>query len=203
MAVLSPPQPIPLPLPRYPVRTFTVDEYHRMIQAGILTEEDPVELLEGWIVPKMARNPLHDSTIQRLNRLLGPLLPAGWDARPQCAITTADSEPEPDFTVVRGDDLAYQAHHPGPPDLGVVLEVSDSSLARDRDDKGRLYARAGIVCYWIVNLVDRRLEVYTDPTGPDPSPAYRRRQDYGPADVVPLVLDGAEVARVAVRDLLP
>jgi Uma2 family endonuclease len=93
--------------------------------------------------------------------------------------------------------------HPGAKDTGLIVEVADVSLARDRNEKARLYARAGIVVYWIVNLVDRQIEVYTNPTGPDPSPGYRQRLDYLLSQSVPLVLDGQWVAQVAVRDLLP
>lgn len=85
----------------------------------------------------------------------------------------------------------------------MLVEVSLASLDRDRNDKGRIYARARITCYWIVNLVDRQVEVYSDPTGPDAAPRFRQQQDYRPGDAVPLVIDGAEVGRVAVNDLLP
>src|SRR5262245_61942411 len=190
-------------MPPFPVCTLTVDAYHRMIQAGILTEDDPVELLEGWIVPKMARNPPHDGAIDLTDEALRARLPAGWRIRTQEAITTTDSEPEPDLAVVRGTARSYANHHPGPSDVGLVVEVADSSLARDRDDKARLYARAGIPCYWIVNILDMQVEVYTDPTGPDPNPAFRQRRDYRPNDAVPFVLDGVDYGPISVRDLLP
>src|SRR5882762_3647803 len=93
-------------MPPLPVRRFTVAVYHRMIDVGLLTEDEPVELLEGWIVPKMPRNPPHDGTIQRINKRLGRCLPPGWDLRVQSAVTTADSEPEPDLAVVRGDETS-------------------------------------------------------------------------------------------------
>jgi Uma2 family endonuclease len=185
------------------MRTFTVDEYHRMIQVGILGEDDDVELLEGYIVPKMPHNPPHDGTIQVVNKRLLRLLPPGWDVRVQSALTLPDSEPEPDLAVVRGDERIYLQHHPGPADVGLVVEVADSSLDRDRDDKGRLYARAGVGCYWIVNLVNRQVEAYTAPSGPGPSPAYARQQTYGIQDSVPLSLDGQLVANIPVRELLP
>jgi hypothetical protein len=185
------------------MRPFTVDEYHRMIQAGILTEDDPVELLEGWIALKMPRNPPHDITLQLGEEALRPRLPAGWCVRVQCAITTADSEPEPDIVVASGPIRRYVNHHPTPQEIALLIEASDTTLTRDRQDKGRLYARAGIVCYWIINLVDRQVEVYTDPTGPGPSPSYRQRQIYGVGDSVPLVIGGQQVARIPVTDLLP
>lgn len=174
-----------------------------MIQAGILTEDDRVELLEGWIVPKMPHNPPHDGTIQSAGEVISSHLPPGWRVRTQSVVTTSDSEPEPDLAIVRGDRRTYLSRHPGPADVGTVVEVSDTTLARDRDLKARIYARAGIGVYWIINLVDMQIEVYTDPTGPDPSPCYRQRQDFLISQSVPLVLDGQTVAQVRVRDLLP
>ncbi len=185
------------------LRRFTVDEYHRLIAAEILTEDDAVELLEGWIVLKMSRNPPHDVCIELMGEALRSRLPAGWRLRTHCAITTDDSEPEPDFAVVRGDPRSRRARHPGWQELGLVVEVADSTLSRDRIDKARLYARAGIVLYWIVNLVERQVEVYSDPTGPDASPVYRRREDFKVGQAVPLILDGHEIARITVADLLP
>src|SRR5262249_36954328 len=119
------------------------------------------------------------------------------------AITTADSEPEPDIAIVSGTPRSHLNHHPVPTEIALVIEVADSSLTRDRQDKGRLFARAGIACYWIINLTDRQVQVYTDPTGRDPAAAYRQQQVYRVGDAVPLVVQGNEVARVAVVDLLP
>lgn len=204
--IISPPAQAPLPqygIPPLPVRRFSVAEYHRMIEVGILTEYDPVELLEGWIVPKMARNPPHDGTIQLANGRLGRRLPGGWTIRIQCAVTTGDSEPEPDVTVVRGDETTYLARHPGPADIGTLIEVADSSLGRDRHEKGLVYARAQIVSYWIINLTDRWIEVYTDPDINANPPAYRTRNDYRPGDQIPLILDGKAVFSIPVTDLLP
>jgi len=84
-----------------------------------------------------------------------------------------------------------------------VVEVADASLNRDRTIKKRLYAAAGIAVYWIVNLVDSQVEVYTDPTGPGQQPDYRQRRDFDRAATVPVVIEGKEVGRLAVRDLLP
>jgi Uma2 family endonuclease len=187
--------------PPFPVRRFTVDEYHRMIHAGILTENDPVELLEGWIVPKMPHNPPHDSVLDQAQEVLRLALPAGWRVRVQSAITTADSEPEPDITVAPGPANRYRTQHPEPVDIALLVEVADSTLATDRGAKAQLYARARIGVYWIINLVDVQVEVYTDPTGPDPSPRYRQRQDYGVGDTIMLNV-GATTVAVSVASLL-
>src|SRR5438132_9738361 len=90
-------------------RRFTVAEYHRLIDLGILTEDDNLELLEGYLVHKMSRNPPHDAAIQKGTKRWLRLLPPGWDLRVQSAITLAESEPEPDFAIVCGDETAYVA----------------------------------------------------------------------------------------------
>jgi Uma2 family endonuclease len=182
---------------------FSVARYQRMIEAGILTAEDKVELLENYVVLKMPRNPRHDSTLQRVPRPVLRALPAGWDLRMQSAITLSDSQPEPDVALVRGSAADYDNRHPSPADVGLLIEIADSSLLRDQRDKTRIYARAGIPIYWIVNLVDRRIEVYTQPSGPAAVPAYGSFQTYQPGDAIPLVLDGTTVATIPVADLLP
>jgi Uma2 family endonuclease len=184
-------------------RRFSVTEYHRLIEMGILTEDDNLELLEGYLVHKMTRNPLHDAAIQKGSRMWFRVLPPGWDLRVQSALTLTDSEPEPDFAIVCGDEKAYVSHHPTPADIGLVVEVSDSSLPGDRDDKRRIYARAGIACYWIVNLNDQPVEVYTEPSTPGPDPKYAHRDDQRAGDSIPLLLGGTTVIQVVVQDLLP
>ncbi len=185
------------------LRRFSVAEYHKLIEIGILTEDDNLELLEGYLVHKMSRNPPHDAAIQKIMKKLFRLLPPDWDLRVQSAITLSTSEPEPDLAIVRGDESNYVARHPGPADIGLVIEVADATLTGDRVDKGRIYAQAGIPCYWIVNLVDRQVEMYTSPSSAATTPAYGQRQDFTISDDITLTLDGATVATIAVRDLLP
>lgn len=174
-----------------------------MLGAGILEEDDAVELLEGWIVQKMPHNPPHDVALALGELALRTCLPSGWHVRQQSAITTADSEPESDLAVVRGDIRRYVSHHPQPEDVAIVIEVADSSLHRDREDKGRLYSAAGIVVYWIINLVDARVEVYGNPGGATSIPAFLQHDEYDANQSVPVVLSGRQIALIAVRDLLP
>jgi Uma2 family endonuclease len=182
---------------------FSVARYQKMIETGILTPDDKVELLENYVVLKMPRNPRHDSTIQRMLRPLLAALPAGWDLRVQAAVTFSDSQPEPDFAIVRGSADDYEVRHPVPDDIGQLIEVADSSLLRDQRDKTRVYSRAGIPFYWIVNLVDRRIEVYSQPSGPTAQPVYGSSQQFQSGDDVPLILDGKQVGIVAASSLLP
>jgi Uma2 family endonuclease len=130
-------------------------------------------------------------------------LPAGWTFRIRLPVTLSASEPEPDVAIIRGDEQSYDARHPGPYDFGIVIEVADTALAFDQYDKGRIYAEASIPIYWIVNVVDRRIEVYPDPRPAATPPAYATRSDYLPGRDVPIALDGQVVASIAVADLLP
>jgi Uma2 family endonuclease len=185
------------------IMRFSVAQYQRMIEAGILTTEDKVELLENYVVLKMTRNAPHDGTIDLLMAALFPVVPQGWRLRVQQALILKDAEPEPDFAVVRGNPRSYLTRQPQAADCAMVIEVAHSSILRDQRDKTRLYARAGIPTYWIVNLVDNRIEVYTLPSGPTALPAYGAFQTLAPGDVIPVVLDGVTVATVPVADLLP
>lgn len=173
-----------------------------MIRSGVLTEKDHVELLEGWIVPKMPHNPNHAATVDRASEVIRDKLPAGWRIRIQSAITTEASEPEPDLTVVLGPAERYSAHHPRSADIALVIEVSDSSLAYDRDVKGHVYAKANIPCYWIINLVDRHVEAYGDPSGPTADARYRQHQTFGGNERVGLTIAGRQVAEITARDLI-
>jgi Uma2 family endonuclease len=180
-----------------------VDQYHAMIRTGILTEDDPVELLEGWLVVKMPQNPPHRVAVRLTYKALEAIVPTNWYIDTQAPITTADSEPEPDIVVVRGDPRHYLDHHPTPQDLALVVEVADTPLQRDRVFKKRRYAAAGTPVYWILNLPESRCEAYTEPSGPGDEPDYRQRQSYGPTEEIPLMIEGVEVGRIAVQALLP
>jgi Uma2 family endonuclease len=185
-----------------PVRLFSVAEYHRLIADGYFASDERFELLEGLIVLKIPRDPIHDAALMIAEELLRARLPEGWRVRVQSAITTGDSEPEPDLVVVKGQPRDYLTRHPGAGDLALVVEISNTTLHDDRNIKQRVYARAGVKTYWIINLIDRRVEVYEDPVA-DPVPAYRRRTDFNLAEDVPLVIGGTQVRSVSVSELLP
>ena len=182
---------------------FSVEQYRLMGERGILTKEDRVELLENFLVKKMTINPAHDGSLDLFKAAFYPVIPTGWLLRIQQTVELSDSVPEPDFAIVRGHPPSFTKKHPSASDVAIVIEVSDSSLLRDQRDKFRIFARAGVPHYWIINLIDMRVEAYSQPSGPADVPAYREFRNYTAAESVPLVLDGVEVASVPVIDLLP
>lgn len=190
-------------VPTEPVWRFSVEQYHQMIHLGILTKDDPVELLEGWIVRKTPKNPLHRTTTKLTRNALEQIVPEGWYVDAQEPITLDDSEPEPDVVVVKGNTRDYLDRHPGAKDVALVIEVADSTLERDRNSKKRLYARAGILFYWLVNLPEQKVEVYTQPTASTIKPTYQQRQDYSLSDEIVVFIEGLEVGRITVRDIIP
>ncbi len=185
--------------PPEPVKRWTVAEYHELIRLGILKEGDPYELIEGWLVTKKTKNPPHDSTIDQLHEMITAILPKPWRCRIQSAITLDDGEPEPDLVIVRGPASRYRERHPGATDVAVVVEVSESTLPRDRGMKSRSYARATIAQYWIVNLVSAQIEVYSAPNAS--AAAYQKSEMFGSGTSVPLVIEGAQVGEISVADL--
>ena len=182
---------------------FTPTRYDAMVHNGTLTSEDKVELLENYVVLKMPRNPPHDCSINLIQETLGGILPKGWCLRVQLTLALADSRPEPDLALACGRVRDYVGRHPTPADVQLVIEVANTSLLRDQQDKARIYARGCVVCYWIINLEANRVEVHTQPSGPCESPAYASVVNYAPGDLVPLILDGVTVANIPVAELLP
>jgi Uma2 family endonuclease len=194
------PKPAVCPMMPIPVHRFTVAQYHRMIATGVLTENDRVELLEGWIVDKMPQHPAHAGTISILLAKLQAKVPKGWIVRVQSPITLGDSEPEPDLVVVRGPEEKYLIAHPAPEDIAIVIEVADSTVEHDRNVKAQAYARARLPIYWIVNLVELHVEVYSQPRS-GKTPTYRGQERFGVEYDVPVVVAGREAGRFPVRHL--
>lgn len=185
-----------------PFFRMSVAQYEEATRQGILTEYDPIELIEGLLVVKVRQTPPHSVSSGLLSDVLARLTPEGWYVGSRSPVATVDSEPEPDVLLVRGDLRGYSDRHPGPHDVALVGEVADSTLGYDRTTKRRIYARAGVSTYWIVNLVDRQVEVHTEPSGPVDPPNYASREVFGPDAEILVILDGREVGRVAVRDVL-
>jgi len=190
-------------IPNDLILRLSIEQYHAIIQAGILTDDDSVELLEGWLVFKMPKNPPHRVTTRLVRTALENILPPGWYVDSQEPITLSNSEPEPDIVVVRGDTRQYLDRHPGAEDIALIIEVSDTTLQRDRTVKKRIYARAGISLYWIVNLVEEQVEVYSQPLVEVEQPDYSQRLDFGRSAVIPIIIEGIEIGAIAVNSLLP
>jgi Uma2 family endonuclease len=184
-------------------RRWTRAEYEHLIEIGIFRPGEPVELMDGDLVVSEPQSSAHYTAICLVEDALHAALPPGWLVRTQGPLALDDdSEPEPDIALVQGARRAYALQHPARPAL--LVEVAESNLALDRDYKGSLYARARLDDYWIVNLVDRVLEICRRPV-PDSSAPYGWRYashvTLAPdASVELLAVPGL---RVRVGDLLP
>lgn len=190
-------------IPHDYVARLSVEQYHEMIEAGILQSGDPIELLEGWLVYKMPKNPPHVYVTSTTAEIVQALLPVGWFVRQQDPITFEDSEPEPDVSVVRGHVRLYVARHPIPSEVALVIEVSDSTLERDQHVKQRIYAEGRIPFYWIINLVHDQIEVYSNPSGSGAQATYLRKEIFRATDSIALVIENKQVGSLLVQDLLP
>jgi Uma2 family endonuclease len=185
------------------MKRWTRVEYERLVDCGIFEPSDRIELIDGLLLVSEPQSSPHYTSIQLVQQALARAFGEGWTVRSQAPIALDDaSEPEPDVAVVRGGIRDFAAAHPVDPVL--VVEVSLSSLAFDREHKASLYARAGRPEYWIVNLVDRVIEVRREPA-PEPSAPYG--WDYafvdvlGPTERVSAL--GAPAVQIPVGDLLP
>jgi Uma2 family endonuclease len=152
------------PAARLERRRFSVDEYDRLIEAGILQEDEHVELLGGEIVCMAPIGIPHANVVSFLLNWFARRLPEAFHVRVQDPIRVPpNAEPEPDLVIVRGPIGTYFRAHPGPADVLLVIEVADTSLAHDRDVKGPLYAAAGIPDYWLLDLTGEQILVQREP----------------------------------------
>lgn len=187
------------------VYRLSVDQYHKMIAAGVFSSDDKLELLEGYLV---LMNPVGDGhlyTVDELYLQLLRLIPPGWKVFMQHPIRLGGSEPEPDLVVVRGSGSDYKRRKPSAEHVGLLVEVADSSLLYDSVTKLGMYAAAGISEYWIVNLVDRQVDIYQRPQpARDGIPAaYVQHEVVDAVGVLKLVLDGKIVGDIQVDSILP
>jgi Uma2 family endonuclease len=178
---------------REAVRPLRRAEFDRLVEAGVFREER-VELLYGMVLRMSPHGPAHDGVLQKLQNLLFRALDPRAELRVQSAFAASDgSEPEPDLVVVPPGD--YTRAHPSKALL--IVEIADSSLAHDRNVKAKLYAECGIEEYWIVNLTEARIEVYTQPE-PD---GFQRVRSFLRGERLSLVAFADVV--IAVDDVLP
>jgi Uma2 family endonuclease len=180
---------------------MSVDQYEQMADLGVL--DDPrVELIDGLLVRKMTKKPPHVWASDAVRSALAPLVPLGWYVREEKPVRIPEfDEPEPDLAIVRGTRDDYRTGHPGPENVGLIVEIAESSLARDRGEKLAAYGRGGVPEYWIINLVDRVVERYSQPrTG---GVGYGSRLVVHPGETISVLLDGRELGQIAVAELLP
>jgi Uma2 family endonuclease len=201
VAAAPPREPRSIPMSR--LKRFTAAEYDRLTESGVFTTEDRFELLEGFLVNKMPTNEPHATTLDLLEDILKLLLVDPWTFRTQRPILlSGDNRPEPDLVVVKGPKRRFFKHHPRAVDVTLLVEVSEATLDQDRGIKQEMYARDRIPEYWIVNLAESVVEVYTQPKG-GRTPGYRRMDSFAAGSSVPLRIEGEEIGVVAVSDLLP
>lgn len=175
-----------------------------MIRSGKLTEDDPVELVDGILVFKTPKKSQHTTCTALLRRALEPLLGAGWHYRSEQPVTLADGEPEPDGVIVRGTIETYAFAHPLAGDVALVIEIADGTLDRNRGIKLGSCSRAGIPHYWIVNLVDRQVELFASPdSAASPSPMYLKRAVLTFGEQLSLTLPDTTPVLVPVLSILP
>jgi Uma2 family endonuclease len=177
-------------------RRFTRTEYERLIELGAFQPDDPIELIGGQLMVAEPQGAPHYTAIVKTARALTEAFGPGWYVRSEGPIgLDEDSEPEPDVAVVPGEPDDYARAHPSRPVL--TVEVAESSLRADRQHKGSLYARAGLPDYWVLNLVDRVLEVYREPIPDSAAPfgwRYSRSEAFdASARVSPLAAPGSSI----------
>ncbi len=145
-------------------RRFTTSEYRLMAEAGVFRHDEKTELIWGEVHTMLPTGRPHWVRVAELAMRLSKLLPASdWCVVPQSSIEVQDSMPEPDIVVLRGNGRLFLTREPKVYELALVIEVSDSSLQFDRGEKLSLYASAGVMHYWVVNLRDKQIEVYSSP----------------------------------------
>jgi Uma2 family endonuclease len=187
----------------YQTRRFKRAEYDRLIELGVFQPGDPIELIGGELMVAEPQGAAHYTAIRKTAKALEAAFGPGWEVRTEGPIgLDDDSEPEPDLAVVPGSPDDYSRAHPSHPAL--TVEVAESSLRVDRQRKGSLYARAGLEDYWILNLMDRVLEVYREPVPDSAAPfgwRYARSEVLdASARVSPLAAPGSSIP---VSQLLP
>ncbi len=179
---------------------FRVAQFRQMIDERTISEDERVELVEGLVVSRPRRSRPCITAGNKGLRLLWRMIPPGWHVARDVPILASDwSRPEPDLAVIRGVVDDYEDREATADDTALVAEISESNLAADRTDMARVYALAGIPVYWVINLVDGQVEVYSDPR----RDGYQSHQVLTRGHDLPVVVDGVESAWIAVADLLP
>ena len=193
----QPAGPIRIPWPLY---RMSLEQYESLIATGFFGKQDDVHLINGYVVNRMAESPEHGAVCDAIRIAIGAILLAGWYPRVQngLKIPSQVSIPRPDLAIVRGDWRDYLKRYPDAADAALVVEVSISSLDEDRA-MAEIYGKAGIPVYWIVNVDDGQVEVYSNP-GPS---GYQSHEVLAPGHVLRVLINGVEVGEIPVADILP
>ena len=191
-----PPEWLPAPMSVY---RLNVNQYEAIVRSGVFTKRDRVHLINGILVAKLTKKPPHVIACEKTRDALMRAVPTNWRVMVEAPVRIPFyNEPEPDLALARGSVEDYEKHHPEPPDVALIVGVADSSLQDDRE-LIPVYGSGGVPVYWIVDLVDRQVEIYSEP-GPH---GYGTSVFLRPGQTVPLVIDGTEIGRIPVDDMLP
>jgi Uma2 family endonuclease len=200
-------QPIVSPVPTTWVPSMgslyrlSIEQYEAMVRYGIFTKRDRLQLINGFLVAKpVTHNPPHSVVDELCGKSLDRICPSDWHVRggKPIRLPNTTSVPEPDRCLVRGQVRDYLSRHPDPADIALVVEISDSSLSEDRA-MAVIYGAGGVNVYWIVNLVDRLVEVYSKPS----SAGYQSREIFRAGSLIPVVAGGVEIGQIAVAEIMP
>ncbi len=178
----------------------TVEQFDRLVQLGVVGQQEKVELIEGRIVRKAAGDRSYPLAAKQAMLALLRVLPRGWHVASEKSVVVSQwSKPLPDMAVVRGQAGDYRKRDVRLPEVALVVHIAQTSLEHDRTVMTRVYASGGVPVYWILNLVDQRIEVFSNPT----SDHYDSCEDYQFGQHVPLVIEGVDVGPIPVVDILP
>ena len=179
---------------------FSVEDYYRMAEAGVLKPDVRVELLDGKIIDMPPIGPLHGGSVNRLIRLFSTLAEGRWLVSAQNPVRLhRHSEPQPDLMLLKPASDDYMSRHPRPDDVILLIEVADTSLAYDREEKLPAYGHAGVAEVWIVNLADQVIEVYREPhfAGYSKTKVLRAGEKASPLAFADVAVDVAELLKLA------
>jgi len=182
---------------------FSVKQFDAMISNHILDANGALELVDGILFGKRRKSPRQCVVTGLLTDALAQMVGLPWHLRAGFPLVTNDSHIEPDLTVVKGARKNFGLSHPTAQQTPLVIEVADESLEHDRTWKLGVYARARIAIYWLVDVEQNNVEVYSIPGRSSGCPMYREINVFNRGDSIPVVLDGREVGRIAVKEILP
>ena len=202
MAAPVPVRPTPPPAPclARSLYRLTVDQFETMLATGTIGDDERVELIEGLLIARPRRGRANIVAGNKGLRILWRMIPQGWHVAKGVPIRLSDwSRPEPDLAIVRGVVNDYEERDATPEDIALVVEIAGASLPADRTDMARVYAAAGIPIYWVVDLAEGRVEIFSDPR----RDGYHSHQVLARGQDIPVVVAEVEAAWIAVSDLLP